>query len=232
MEKITMNNHHQDHNHEQHNHKEHSDQTEHHHHHDHHAMMVEDFRKRFWISLIFTIPVLLLSPMIQSFFQFEWVFYGRLYLLFGLSSIIFFYGGWPFIKGLYDELKAKTPGMMTLIGVAIGTAYIYSGAVIFGLSGKMFFWELATLVDIMLVGHWIEMKSVMGASKALTAMAKLIPDVAHKYNSDESFSDVRVSDLEKDDVVLVKPGERIPVDGIIVEGESFVDESMLTGESI
>lgn len=137
--------------------------------HNHHQHMVADFRKRFIVSIIITIPVLLLSPLIQGFLKLEGIikFSGDSYVLFVLSTIIFFYGGWPFLKGLYNELKSKQPGMMTLIGLAISVAYIYSSAVVFGLEGKFFFWELATLIVVMLLGHWIEMKSIMGASNAL-----------------------------------------------------------------
>ena len=136
-----------------------------------------------------------------------------------------------FSKGLFEELKSRRPGMMTLIAVAIATAYVYSSAVVFGLTGKMFFWELATLVDIMLLGHWIEMKSVMGASKALEELAKLMPSDAHKLMPDGSVKDVPLGELAVDDKVLIKPGEKIPADGVIVEGESSVNEAMLTGES-
>ena len=200
---------------------------------DHHAHMVADYRKRFWISLAATIPILALSPMIQSFLGFKQAlgFYGDIYVLWALSSFVFFYGGWPFLKGLFDELQKKQPGMMTLIAVAIATAYGYSSVVVFGLSGKVFFWELATLIDIMLLGHWIEMKSVMGASRALEELAKLMPSDAHKVMPDGSTEDVPLDQLEPGDRVLVKPGEKVPVDGEVVDGESAVNEAMLTGES-
>ena len=201
---------------------------------DHHAHMVADFRKRFWISLAATVPILILSPMIQAFLGFKQalVFAGDAYLLWALSSFVFFYGGWPFLKGLFDELFVKKqPGMMTLIAVAITTAYAYSSVVVFGLSGKVFFWELATLIDIMLLGHWIEMKSVMGASRALEELAKLMPSDAHKVMPDGSTQDVPIENLEPGDKVLVKPGEKVPVDGEVVEGESALNEAMLTGES-
>ncbi len=204
-----------------------------HNHHDHHAHMAADFRKRFLISLVLTLPVLVLSPMLQTLAGLREVirFPGDLYVLFGFSSAVFWYGGWPFLKGLFEELKKKQPGMMTLISVAIATAYLYSSAVVFGLAGKMFFWELATLVDIMLLGHWIEMKSVMGASKALEELAKLMPSDAHKLMPDGSVIDVPLSELAVNDKVLIKPGEKIPADGVITAGESSVDEAMLTGES-
>lgn len=212
---------------------EHHNQQEHHDHHAHHAHMVQDFRKRFYVSLIITLPILLLSPMIQQLLNIGNVlqFRGSLYVNFLLSSFVFFWGGWPFLKGLFSELKAKNPGMMTLIALAVSVAYIYSSAVVFGLSGKMFFWELATLIDIMLVGHWIEMKSVMGASNALQALAKLMPSDAHKIFSDGRIEDIELDQLQNGDRVLVKPGEKIPADGIIAEGRSSVNESMLTGES-
>src|SRR5690625_1214470 len=130
-------------------------------------MMVEDFKFRFWWVLALMIPILALSPMIQDFLSVEWRFTGDTWTLFGLSTIVFFFGGWPFLTGLIDELKSKQPGMMTLIGLAISVAYIYSVFVVFGLDGDLLFWELSTLVAVMLLGHWIEMRSVMGASSAL-----------------------------------------------------------------
>lgn len=199
----------------------------------HHAHMAADFRKRFWISLVLTVPILVLSPMLQSLVGLGEAisFSGDLYVLFGLSSAVFWYGGWPFLKGFVEELRSRRPGMMTLISVAIATAYLYSSAVVFGLTGKPFFWELASLIDIMLLGHWIEMKSVMGASRALEELAKLMPSDAHKLMPDGSVKDVPLSELAVDDKVLIKPGEKIPADGVIVAGESSVDEAMLTGES-
>jgi Cu2+-exporting ATPase len=195
--------------------------------------MVADFRRRFWVSLAITIPILVLSPMIQAFLgiQADLSFPGDVYLLWALSSAVFFYGGWPFLKGLLDELGKKQPGMMTLIAIAITTAYVYSSVVVYGLAGKVFFWELATLIDVMLLGHWIEMKSVMGASRALEELAKLMPSNAHKVMPDGSTEDVPVEEIKQGDKVLIKPGEKIPVDGEVVEGESSVNEAMLTGES-
>ena len=202
-------------------------------HQDHHKHMIEDFKKRFYISTILTIPVLILSPLIQDFLTFlqPLSFQGDKYILFILSSVIFFYGGWPFLTGLVSELKKKTPGMMTLIAVAITVAYAYSTAVTFGLEGKFFFWELATLIDIMLVGHWIEMRSVMRSSRALEELAKLMPTQAHLIHKDGSIKDIPLEEIKKGDIVLVKPGEKIPADGIILSGLSSVNESMLTGES-
>ncbi len=215
--------------HEQHEHGKHGGHS----HHDHHAMMVKDFRKRFWISLFLTIPILLLSPMIQQLIGLGNAlrFNGDLFISFVLSSVVFFYGGWPFLKGMVAELKKKMPGMMTLIALAITVAYIYSSAVVLGLGGKIFFWELATLIDIMLVGHWIEMKSVMGASRALEALAELMPSDAHIILDDGTVHNVPLSALKSGDRILVKPGEKIPADGIVAEGQSSVNEAMLTGES-
>ncbi|MFP4371522.1 MAG: copper-translocating P-type ATPase [Halanaerobium sp.] len=195
-----------------------------------HQKMLEDFKKRFKISLVITVPILVLSPMIQNFFGYTLEFAGSKYLLFLLSTVIFFYGGWPFLSGLKDELSDKQPGMMTLIALAISVAYFYSSAVVFGLEGRFFFWELATLIVIMLLGHWIEMRSVMGASQALEELAKLMPDQAHKI-VDGEVKEIKIKELEKGDQVLVKPGEKIPADGVIYEGDSYIDESMLTGES-
>src|SRR4030066_447521 len=201
--------------------------------HDHHMNMVADFKKRFIISTILTIPVLLLSELIQRFLRLEDIlkFPGDKYILFALSTVIFFYGGWPFLKGIYNELKSKQPGMMTLIGLAISVAYIYSSAVVFGLQGEFFFWETATLIDIMLLGHWIEMRSVMGASRALEELVKLMPQHAHRITSEGKTIDIPVEELRKSDRVLVKPGEKFPADGIVIEGETSVNEAMLTGES-
>jgi len=195
--------------------------------------MVADFRRRFWVSLVVTVPVLLLSPLIQSLLGIADVigFTGDTYVLWALSSVIFFYGGLPFLKGLYDELKSRNPGMMILIALAITVAYAYSSAVVFGLAGMVFFWELATLIDIMLLGHWIEMRSIMGASRALEELARLMPSDAHKVMPDGSLMDVPLNELVKEDKVIVKPGEKVPADGGVIEGETSINESMLTGES-
>ncbi len=210
----------------------HQEKHSHDNHQGHHAHMVEDFRKKFWISLILSIPVLVLSPMVQMFFGIEGIgFSGDVYVRFILASIIFFYGGYPFLKGLYDEVKARQPGMMTLVALAISAAYGYSIAVFAGLPGEELLWELVTLVDIMLLGHWIEMRSVMGASRALEELAKLMPSTAHRLGKDGEIEDVQVADLSLGDRVLVKPGEKVPVDGIVVEGRTFVNEAMLTGET-
>ena len=199
---------------------------------DHHEMMVLDFRRRFWVCLAVTVPVLALSPMIQEFFSLETLrFAGDSYVLLALSSFIYFYGGGPFLSGLVRELAGRQPGMMTLIAVAITAAFGYSAVVVLGLEGQVFFWELATLIDIMLLGHWIEMRSVMGASRALQELARLMPDEAHRVRADGSTEDVPVADLKNGDRILVKPGEKLPADGVIVDGRSAVNEAMLTGES-
>ncbi len=201
-------------------------------HQDHHRMM-KDFRRRFWISLILTVPILALSPMIQSFLGIEGAisFPGDSFVLLGLSVLVFFYGGWPFLSGIVRELRQKQPGMMTLIAVAIIVAFIYSAAVVLGIPGRFFFWELATLIDVMLLGHWVEMKSVMSASNALEELVKLMPSKAHRLKEDGSTEDVDIEELTREDKVRVKPGEKFPTDGKISEGETTVNESMLTGES-
>ncbi len=202
-------------------------------HHDHHAHMVADFKQRFWVSLVLTIPVVALAPMIQSWLGLSETldFPGDSLVQFMFASVVYFYGGWPFLSGLASELRRRMPGMMTLIALAISVAYFYSSAVVFGLAGEVFFWELATLIDIMLLGHWIEMRSVMGASAALEKLVKLMPSDAHLVAEDGSTRDVPVTDLHHGDRVLVKPGEKIPTDGVIVEGRSTINEAMLTGES-
>ena len=198
--------------------------------HDHHAMMIADFKKRFYVVLALTIPVMLLSMQIQQWLHLDISFPGSSYLLFALASIVFVYGGWPFLTGWLSEMKAKNPGMMTLIGFAITVAYTYSAATVFGLKGMDFFWELDTLILIMLLGHWIEMKSVAGASKELELLVQLMPDEAHMVMPD-MVHDVKTDTLKENDTILVKPGEKVAADGIILEGESYLNESMLTGES-
>jgi Cu2+-exporting ATPase len=195
--------------------------------------MVTEFKKRFWTSLVLTLPVLILSPMIQHALGLgtSWRFPGDTYVLAVLSSAIYFYGGWPFLQGLKDEIGRRSPGMMTLIGVAITAAYLYSLATVLGLPGGDFFWELVTLIDIMLLGHWIEMRSVMGAGAALERLAALIPDTAHLLNSDGSTRDIAVAALKGGEQLLIKPGERVPADGVIIKGQTSANESMLTGES-
>jgi len=199
-----------------------------------HTAMAADFRRRFWISMILTVPVLALSPLVQGLLGLRatLAFPGESYVLFGFSAFIYFYCGWPFLRGIHDEISARRPGMMTLIAVAISTAFIYSSAVVFGLRGTLFFWELATLIDVMLLGHWLEMKSIIGASRALETLVQLLPATAHRLKAgNDETEDVPVAVLRPADRVLVKPGERVPVDGAITEGRSSFDESTLTGES-
>ena len=217
----------------QNNHGDHSEENNHdgHSHHEHHKQMVQDFKWRFWWVLALTIPIMALSPMIQDFMGVEWGFTGDGWILAVLSTIVYFFGGWPFLSGLADELKEKQPGMMTLIGLAISIAYLYSTAVVFGFEGDLLYWELSTLVGIMLLGHWIEMRSVMSASSALEELAELLPGEAHRVKEDGSTEDVPVDELEKGDKLIIKPGEKIPADGIVVDGASSVNEAMLTGES-
>jgi len=198
----------------------------------HHEMMAQDFRKRFILSMILTPPVVLLSPLVRSLLGLDFLsFQGDIYVLFVFSTIVYLLGGYPFLKGLVQEVKKRKPGMMTLIAVAISVAYFYSSAVVFGLEGSMFFWELVTLIDIMLVGHWIEMRSVMGASRALEELVKLLPTLAHVMQSDGSIVEVPTSELKLGDKVLVKPGERVPSDGVIAKGRTSMNEAMITGES-
>ncbi|WP_127129482.1 copper-translocating P-type ATPase [Pseudoflavitalea rhizosphaerae] len=190
-----------------------------------------NFLQRFWISLILTIPLLLLSKMIQHWAGFEISFPGDRYALFALGTAIFLYGGWPFLTGLVNELKHRNPGMMTLVAVAITTAYLYSTAVVFGLPGMDFFWELATLIVIMLLGHWLEMRSQMAASNALESLVKLLPSVVHLKTA-QGEKDIPLEQLKHEDIITVKPGEKIPADGLVMDGSSYVNESMLTGESV
>lgn len=194
--------------------------------------MMKDFRKRFLVSIVLTVPILVLSPTIQGWIGYDLeIPYWNIWISL-LAVSIFLYGGYPFLKGLYKEVGKKEPGMMTLIGLAITVAFVYSMAVVLGLSGKVFFWELATLIDVMLLGHWIEMRSVMGASSALKKLSELIPEKAHLKTDSGNFREVDISELKKDDIIRIKPGEKVPVDGIIAKGSGSIDESMLTGESV
>ncbi|MEO6289552.1 MAG: copper-translocating P-type ATPase [Ginsengibacter sp.] len=200
--------------------------------HDKHAgHHTHDFLRRFWVCIILTVPVLLLSHMIQSWMGFSIAFPGDNYVLVVLGTVIYFYGGMPFFKGLLSEVKDNAIGMMTLVAIAISVAYFYSVAVAFGLPGMDFFWELATLIDIMLIGHWIEMRSTMAASNALQSLVALLPSTVH-VERNGTVTDVDVTDLKKDEIAIIKPGEKIPADGVITEGSSYINESMLTGESV
>ncbi len=195
--------------------------------------MVDDFRRRFWVSLALTAPVLGTSEMIRHFLGLGGVlaFPGARYVEFAFASAIYLYGGRPFLTGLVDELRRRLPGMMTLVALAITVAYAYSALVVFGLPGSVFFWETATLIDIMLLGHWLEMRSVLGASQALEELVRLLPAEAHRVRADGSLEEVPVGALQLGDRVLVKPGEKITTDGLVVAGRTSVDQAMLTGES-
>lgn len=198
--------------------------------HDHNSM-IDDFRRKFIIVLILTIPIMLLSPMIQHWMHVDWGFTGSKYILLSLSSIVFAYGGYPFLKGFVGEMRMKKPGMMTLIAIAITVSYVYSVATVFGLRGMDFFWELCTLILIMLLGHWIEMKSIAGASRELELLVQLMPSDAHMMMGD-MIHEVKTDSLKAGDLILIKPGEKIAADGVIIEGDSYLNESMLTGESV
>lgn len=202
-------------------------------HHSHgtdHSGMIDDFKKRFFVVLVLTLPIILLSPMFQHWLKLDWQFPGSMYVLFSFSSIAYFYGGWPFLKGWWDEMRFWNPGMMTLIGFAITVAFAYSAATVLGLEGMDFFWEIATLILVMLGGHWIEMKAVAGASKEMELLVQLMPADAHLIHGDHMM-DVKTETLKQNDLILIKPGEKIAADGDIIEGESYLNESMLTGES-
>ncbi|QWB96616.1 copper-translocating P-type ATPase [Mycoplasmatota bacterium] len=201
-------------------------------HHDHHTMMVKDFKRRFFISLGLLVPILTLSPMIQEFFDLNLRFSGDLYILLTLSTVLFIYGGLPFFKGTFEELKQKAPAMMSLIGLAIVVAYFYSAYTVIFQTGQDFFCELSTLISIMLLGHWIEMKSVLGASRALEELLKLMPEEAHVIDQEGHINDISVTQVKVGMILLVRPGEKVPIDGKVIEGKSSVNESMLTGESV
>lgn len=198
-----------------------------------HGAMVEDFKRRFWICLPLTLAVVLLSKHVQMLIGLPGLvaFPGDRLVEAVLASIVFVYGGWPFLTGLRDELRRMKPGMMTLVSIAIVSAYVYSIAVLLGLPGDVFFWETATLILVMLLGHWIEAKSVLGASGALQALVRLMPATATRLAPDGTSAEVSLAELTAGDTVLVRPGAKVPVDGTVIEGSSAVDESMLTGES-
>jgi Cu2+-exporting ATPase len=241
--------------HRQHKHEEAIDQHAHHQHemHDHSQMQMAEtsqdhtehaghgvdhsghelmFRNRFWVSLVLSIPVLLYSPMIQEWFSFRMPeFPGSQFIGPLFSLIIFAYGGLPFLQMAVPELQSRKPGMMTLISLAITTAFAYSLFAFFTGAGQGFFWEMVTLIDVMLLGHWMEMRSVRQASGALNELAKLLPDTAERIQADGSIQSVAVSDLKNGDLLLVRPGASVPTDGEIVEGQSAVNEAMITGES-
>jgi Cu2+-exporting ATPase len=195
-----------------------------------HMMHTGMFKTRFFVCLALTIPVLLLSKTIQTWFHFTITLPYQAYILLILAAIIYVYGGWPFLTGLINELRKRQPGMMTLIATAISVAFFFSAATVFVPVGSDFFWELATLIDVMLLGHWIEARSVLGASRALEELVKIMPTMAHVIKNGD-IKDVQLSELKKGDLILVRPGEKIPSDSVVVDGESYVDEALLTGES-
>jgi Cu2+-exporting ATPase len=195
-----------------------------------HMMHTEMFKRRFFVCLALTIPVLVFSEAIQTWFSYTLTVPYQSYVLLILAATIYVYGGWPFLKGLTQELRRTQPGMMTLIGTAISVAFFFSATTVFLPVGKDFFWELATLIDVMLLGHWIEARSVLGASRALEELVKIMPTIAHLVK-DGDIKDVSVSELQSGDIVLIRPGEKIPSDGVVIEGESYVNEALLTGES-
>ncbi|HDJ7601483.1 TPA: copper-translocating P-type ATPase [Staphylococcus aureus] len=236
-----MNNNGEDHNHQ--NHMKHSNQMHHNNHESHnqhsgHAHHHENFKAKFFVSLIFAIPIILLSPMMGVNLPFQFTFPGSEWVVLMLSTILFFYGGKPFLSGGKDEIAAKKPGMMTLVALGISVAYIYSLYAFYmnnfsSVTGHTmdFFWELATLILIMLLGHWIEMNAVGNAGDALKKMAELLPNSAIKVMDNGQREEVKISDIMTDDIVEVKAGESIPTDGIIVQGQTSIDESLVTGES-
>ncbi|MBE9135675.1 heavy metal translocating P-type ATPase [Nodosilinea sp. LEGE 07088] len=211
-------------------HSQHSSRESHSGHGDHGHHSPDMFKQRFFVSLILTLPILYFSPQLQSWLGYEAVaFSGSGWISPVLGIALYFYGGWPFLQGAWHEFQSKI-GMMTLIALAITVAFIYSLAVSLGLEGKPFYWELATLIDIMLLGHWVEMASVQGASKALEELSSLVPNEAHRMRDGE-IEDVSVSEIQMGDVILIRPGEQIPNDGEVIEGNTNVNESFLTGES-
>src|SRR3989344_478277 len=198
--------------------------------HEDHSSMERDFKRRFFITLPFVIVSILLSRMIQMWLGLTLAIPGQELLLFVIGTFIFFYGGLPFFKGAKGEISAKNFGMMTLVALAITVGYTFSVAATFLFPGESLYWEISTLISVFLLGHWLEMRAVRGATGALSELAKLIPPTAHLIQNKE-IVDVATSDVKKGDRLLVKPGEKIPIDGLVVEGESSVNESMVTGES-
>lgn len=235
-----MNNNGEEHNHQ--NHMNYSNQMHHDnhasHHHSGHAHHHGNFKVKFFVSLIFAIPIILLSPLMGVNLPFQFTFPGSEWVVLTLSTILFFYGGKPFLSGGKDEIATKKPGMMTLVALGISVAYIYSLYAFYmnnfsSATGHTmdFFWELATLILIMLLGHWIEMNAVGNAGDALKKMAELLPNSAIKVMDNGQREEVKISDIMTDDIVEVKAGESIPTDGIIVQGQTSIDESLVTGES-
>lgn len=232
-----------DHGHHQHAHQAHGEHATHHRTaahddahsgHDKHAgHSVAMFRNKFWLTLLLTVPTVIWSEMIQQWFGYTAPrFPGSAYIAAVFGTAVYVYGGWPFLHGGYRELRDRLPGMMTLISLAITVAFLYSVLVTFGLvAGMDLWWELATLVAIMLLGHWIEMRSITQAQGALKELAKLLPDTAVRLDEAGHTRDVPVAEVKRGDLLLIRPGAGIPADGVVKEGKSTVNESMITGES-
>jgi len=224
---------HEQHPHHQDTHKNHEHHEGHEHsHHEHSHHDPAQFKQKFWLSLVLTLPILYYAEQFQTWFGYDALtFPGSEWLSLLLAVVLYFYGGWVFLSGAVSEIRAKQPGMMTLIAFAITVAFIYSVVVTFGFPGMPLYWELATLIDIMLLGHWFEMASVQQASGALDELASLIPSTAHRLNDSGQTEDISVRDLRQGERILVRPGEQMPADGMVVEGRSSVNEAFLTGES-
>ena len=199
-------------------------------HHDHHAMMERDFRKRFFFVAILTLPVLTLSPTVQGWLGFRISFPGARYLLFTLATLITIYGTWPFYKGAVKALKRRLLDMSVLVSIAVTAGYLFSVGTTFAFQAVDFYWEISTLVAVLLLGHWLEMRAVRGTTGALRELLKLIPSTAHRLEGD-AVKDVPTAELSAGDLILVRPGEQVPVDGEVIEGESTLNEAMVTGES-
>ena len=199
--------------------------------HDHHAMMEADFRRRFWVVLALTIPVLLLSPTIQQWFGFSLTFPGYRYLLFAMATVITIYGTWPFYKNARQALRSGVLDMSVLVSIAVSAGYLFSVGSTFIFTAVDFYWEVSTLVAVLLLGHWLEMRAVRGTAGALKELTKLIPPMANRIAEDGSVEEVPTLEVRKGDLLLVRPGEKVPMDGRVVEGQSSVNEAMITGES-
>jgi Cu2+-exporting ATPase len=208
---------------------------EHEHHkaeeHDHHAMMEQDFRRRFWVVLVLTVPVLLLSPTIQGWFGYTLTFPGVRYVLFALASVIAIYGTWPFYKNARKALRTGVLDMSVLVSLAVTAGYLFSVGATFFFTAVDFYWEISTLVAVLLLGHWLEMRAVRGTAGALKELTKLIPPMANRFPEDGNVEEVPTSEVQKGDLLLVRPGEKVPMDGRVIEGQSSVNEAMITGES-
>lgn len=202
-----------------------------------HSMHMGNFKQKFWLSLVLSLPIIIFSPMMGMQLPFQFTFPGSEWVVLVLATILFIYGGEPFLSGAKMELKMKSPAMMTLIAMGISVAYIYS--LYSFIANKVnphehvmdFFWELATLIVIMLLGHWVEMSAVSNASNALKKLAELLPDEVNKIDADGSTSKVKLQDIHSGDLLLVRAGDKMPTDGEIIKGSTIVDESAVTGES-